>query len=102
MTVKHVKFRVDVPCGKLGMVIDTPDGGAPIVHAIKPDSILADRVQTGDYLVEFDGEDVRQLSAVSVSQRISQKSEQERVMYFVRRVVLERTDDTVHLESRAC
>ena len=102
MTVKHVKFRVDVPCGKLGMVIDTPDGGAPVVHAIKPDSVLADRVMMGDYLVEFDGEDVRHMSAVAVSQMISQKSEQERVMYFVRRVVLERTDDTVLLESRAC
>jgi len=103
-TVKHVKFRVDVPCGKLGMVIDTPNGGAPLVHAMKPDSVLADRVQQGDYLVEFDGQDVRKLSAVAVSQLISEKSDQERVMYFVRRVVVDTTtgDDTVNGESRAC
>lgn len=103
-TVKHVKFRVDVPRGKLGMVIDTPNGGAPVVHAMKPDSVLADRLQPGDYLVEFDGRDVRKLSAVAVSQLISEKSDKERVMYFVRRVVVDATtgDDTVGGESRAC
>jgi hypothetical protein len=42
------KFEVQVPPGKLGMVIDTPNNGVPVVHAIKQESVLCDRVQVGD------------------------------------------------------
>lgn len=48
---EQVPFEITVPAGKLGMVIDTPNGGFPIVHAIKDTSILADRVRVGDRLV---------------------------------------------------
>lgn len=78
------KYEVDVPPGKLGMVIDTPSGGVPVVHAIKADSILADQVKVGDRLISVDGEDVTTLTAVQVSRLISSKSQQERLLVFLR------------------
>lgn len=78
------KFEVTVPAGKLGMVIDTPNGGVPVVHAIKTESILSSSVQVGDRLVSVDGEDVTAMTAVQVSKLISLKSDQKRVLAFVR------------------
>jgi C-terminal processing protease CtpA/Prc len=78
-------FEITVPAGKLGMVIDTPNGGFPIVHAIKDTSILADRVRVGDRLVSVDGQDCTTMSALQVSKLISLKSGQTaRVLVFVR------------------
>jgi hypothetical protein len=43
-------MMVRVPAGKLGMVIDTPNGSPPMVHAIKSESVLNDSgVQAGDF-----------------------------------------------------
>ena len=81
---RQVRFEVSVPPGKLGMVIDTPNGGVPWVHAIKSDSILAPHVKVGDRLVLVDGDDVTIMSAMQVSQLISLKSDQNRVLVFVR------------------
>ena len=82
---QQVPFEITVPAGKLGMVIDTPNGGFPIVHAIKDTSILAERVRVGDRLVSVDGQDCTTMTAVQVSKLISLKSEQEsRVLVFVR------------------
>lgn len=78
------RFEVTVPPGKLGMVIDTPNGGVPVVHAIKSESILSNRVKVGDRLVAVDEEDVTAMTAVQVSKLISLKSDQERVLSFVR------------------
>ncbi|GAX10002.1 hypothetical protein FisN_25Lh150 [Fistulifera solaris] len=78
------KFEVHVPPGKLGMVIDTPNGGVPIVHAIKPESVLADKVVVGDRLISVDGEDVTSMTAVQVSKLISVKSNEDRILKFVR------------------
>lgn len=78
------RFDVSVPPGKLGMVIDTPNGGVPVVHAIKSESILSSRVKVGDKLVAVDHEDVTSMTAVQVSKMISLKSDQKRVLSFVR------------------
>jgi hypothetical protein len=43
------RFDVVAPAGKLGMVIDTPNGGVPVVHAIKETSVLADQVRVHWY-----------------------------------------------------
>jgi len=84
-TEDQVPFEITVPAGKLGMVIDTPNGGFPVVHAIKDTSILADKVRVGDRLVSVDGQDCTTMTAVQVSKLISLKSEQEkRVLVFVR------------------
>jgi hypothetical protein len=78
------KFEVTVPAGKLGMVIDTPNGGVPVVHAIKTESVLSTSVQVGDKLVSVDGEDVTAMTAVQVSKLISLKSDRKRILAFVR------------------
>lgn len=83
-TDADVRLEVTVPPGKLGMVIDTPHGGVPLVHAIKPNSILADQVQVNDRLVSVDGEDVTHMTAVQVSKLISLKADQTRILVFCR------------------
>ena len=74
----EVLIDIYVPAGKLGVVIDTPDDGAPVVHAIKESSVIAfiaDKLQVGDKLVAVDDEqDVRTMTAIKVSKLISRKS----------------------------
>ena len=93
------RFEVVVPPGKLGMVIDTPGGIAPVVHAIKPDSILASAVIVGDHLLSVDGEDVTYMTAVQVSKLISLKADQQRTMEFVRRGVVEAENSSSQLRD---
>ena len=62
------------PAGKLGVVIDTPDDGAPIVHAIKETSCVANKLKVGDKLIRVDEEDVTAMTAIKVSKLISRKS----------------------------
>ena len=79
------RFDVVAPAGKLGMVIDTPNGGPPVVHAIKETSVLADRVRVGDRLLTVDDEDCTAMTAMQVSKLISLKSEKPaRVLVFLR------------------
>ena len=66
------------------MVIDTPNNGVPVVHAIKQESVLCDRVHVGDRLISVDGENVTSMTAVQVSKLISLKSDQRRVLVFLR------------------
>ncbi|KAL7581629.1 hypothetical protein ACA910_022181 [Epithemia clementina (nom. ined.)] len=81
---QRIEFEVVVPPGKLGMVVDTPNGSSPVVHAIKPESVLSSKVMVGDRLTAVDGDDVTAMTAVQVSQLISLKADQKRVMTFVR------------------
>lgn len=79
------RFDVVAPAGKLGMVIDTPNGGFPVVHAIKDTSVLSDRVRVGDRLLSVDGDDCTAMTAMQVSKLISLKSEKPaRVLVFAR------------------
>jgi C-terminal processing protease CtpA/Prc len=71
---KEDVLEVIAPAGKLGVVIDTPDDGAPVVHAVKDSSVIADQIQVGDKLVAVDDEDVRAMTAIKVSKLISKKS----------------------------
>ena len=66
-------LHIFAPPGKLGVVIDTPDDGAPVVHAVKDTSVIADRIIVGDKLVAVDDEDVRSMTAIKVSKMISRK-----------------------------
>lgn len=78
-------IEVIAPAGKLGVVIDTPIQGAPIVHALRETSVLADRIRIGDKLISLDGEDISGKSAIQVSKMISSKSTNpERYMTFLR------------------
>ena len=68
---------VFAPAGKLGVVIDTPNDDAPVVHAVKDASPISDQVRVGDKLVAVDDEDVRAMTAIKVSKLISKKSTNE-------------------------
>jgi len=70
----EVLMDIYAPPGKLGVVIDTPDDGAPVVHAVKETSVIAGKLQVGDKLVAVDDEDVRNMTAIKVSKLISRKS----------------------------
>jgi hypothetical protein len=83
----EMEDRVEViaPAGKLGVVIDTPSGGVPIVHAIKESSVLAKQVQVGDRLVSVDDEDTTGMTAMQVSKLISLRADSDsRTLVFVR------------------
>jgi C-terminal processing protease CtpA/Prc len=86
--VKEVALDVWAPPGKLGVVIDTPNDGAPVVHAIKDSSVIADKLQVGDKLIAVDDENVEEMTAIKVSKLISRKSANAtRKLSIVRQVV---------------
>jgi membrane-associated protease RseP (regulator of RpoE activity) len=88
--VKEELINVFAPPGKLGVVIDTPDDGAPVVHAVKDSSVIADKMQVGDKLVAVDDEDVRSMTAIKVSKLISRKSANpSRKLTIIRSTVIE-------------
>lgn len=60
-------IEILAPAGKLGVVTDTPDDGAPVVHAVKDSSVISDQIQVGDKLIAVDDEDVRTMTAIKVS-----------------------------------
>lgn len=72
--VREEMFEVYAPSGKLGVVIDNPDGRNPTIHAVKDTSPIASQVRVGDRVVAVDDEDVRSMSAMRVSRLISRKS----------------------------
>jgi len=67
-------FDVIAPPGKLGVVIDTPNSGAPVVYNIKENCPLKDLLMVGDKVICVDGEDVRSMTAVKVARLISKRS----------------------------
>ena len=75
--IKSETYHVNAPPGKLGVVIDTPDNGPPVVHAVKDSSVLFDQIHVGDKLMKVDDEDVTTMTAVRVSKLISHKSANE-------------------------
>ena len=88
--VKEELIDIYAPPGKLGVVIDTPDEGAPVVHAVKDSSVIADKIRVGDKLVAVDDEDVRSMTAIKVSKLISRKSANpSRKLSLIRTTVIE-------------
>lgn len=78
-------FEVRAPPGLLGMVVDKIGScGAPVVRAIQPDSVLSGKVQIGDRLLSVNHRDVSGVSAKDVSNLISFKQNEERLLKFVR------------------
>ena len=77
-------FEVRAPPGKLGMVVDTPNGGVPVVRAIRTDSVLHGSVLVGDRLISVDNKDVTSMTALEVSSLISLKQHQHRLLVFCR------------------
>ena len=81
---EYEQIKVVAPPGKLGVVIDTPLSGSPMVYAIKDTSVLANQVRIGDKLISVDGRDTTQLSAIKVSMLISSKDKNNRILVFER------------------
>lgn len=69
-------MEIYAPPGLLGVVIDTPGGGSPVVHAIKDTCPIRKEIYVGDRLVAVDDVDVRGMTAIDVSKLISKKSGQ--------------------------
>lgn len=70
------RVEVDAPAGVLGLVLETNVDGIPVVHAIKPNSVLAGNVLIGDRLLSVDGHDVSVMLASDVSKLIASKKDQ--------------------------
>lgn len=88
--IREQVLHVLAPSGKLGVVIDTPDEGPPIVHAVKESSVLLGQVLVGDHLLAVDDEDVRTLTAIQVSKMISKRNSQpSRKLTLVRTSIVE-------------
>lgn len=64
------------PSGKLGLIIDTPNEGPPVVYAIKDSSVLGNKVSVDDRLIAIDDIDVRNMTAIEVSKLISSRNSQ--------------------------
>jgi C-terminal processing protease CtpA/Prc len=69
------EFVVRVPAGALGVVLETTDGGVPSVDHIYSNSLLADRVRLGDWLVAVDGRNVTSINVAAVSRLIASKKD---------------------------
>jgi len=83
--MQQERIEIFAPPGKLGVVIDTFDNGQPGVNAIRGDSVLKDKLRVGDVLIEFDGEDTTNMTALEVSRMIgSRSSNAVRKLVFVR------------------
>jgi len=84
---KEEIIEVYAPAGKLGVVIDTPNSGAPVVYNIKDTCPIADKLRVGDKLIAVDNEDVRSMTAPKVSKLISQKSKNRTRKFTVMRAI---------------
>lgn len=82
--VREIFIDVIAPAGKLGVIIDTPNDGAPVIYAVKEACPIVDKVQIGDKLVAVDDEDVRAMSAMKVSKLLSSKSTSHRKLTLIR------------------
>jgi hypothetical protein len=92
---KVLRFQVNVPPGRLGMLLDSGSDGRPMVHTIKPESVFCSHpVQVGDSLVMVDDTDVSRWNATKVSQLIVSKARQPRRVF-----TFERVSDDEHSEQ---
>jgi C-terminal processing protease CtpA/Prc len=68
------KYTVIAPAGKLGVILDNPDDGAPVIHTVKETSPLLGKINVGDRLVNIDNVDVSGYTPAQVVQLLSTKS----------------------------
>ena len=84
VNVAEELLTVRVCAGKLGIVLDSPDNGAPVIHDLKETSPISDKVRIGDRLVAVDDEDVRNMTAIKASKLISRNSGSSRKLTVIR------------------
>ena len=82
----YQRLVVIAPSGILGLVLDNVTGNLPIVHAVKDGSLLAGRLQKGDFLLSVDEIDCHGMSAREVSDVITDRGHRsERRLVLLRR-----------------
>lgn len=78
--------EITIPAGKIGIVVDSPDSGPPMIHAIKPTSILSGIVKEGDRIVGFNKEDTSKLTAMQLTHLIIESSDKNDRNLVIRRI----------------
>ena len=78
-------IELSVPQGPLGLIVDTIRGDIPTVHSIQDDSILRDKVMTGDRLISVNNIDTTEMAAGNVSKLIASFKNADRTLVFVRK-----------------
>jgi hypothetical protein len=68
-------FDVFAPPGPLGIVVDTGKEG-PVVHSLKPSSVLLGLVTPGDLIVGLDDMDTRGMTAATLTRMMAKRSNQ--------------------------
>lgn len=77
------RYEVEAPPGRLGIVLATSDGGAPVVQAISDSSPLIGQIREGDILLMVDGIDVTDMMASDVSNLIASKQSNSARIFFM-------------------
>jgi uncharacterized protein (UPF0147 family) len=80
-------FEISVGPGKLGLVIDSPDSGPPVVHAIKASSALFGSMCVGDRIIKFDDFDTTSFTAMQLTRIIAASFNKEERVFVVKRQV---------------
>ncbi len=89
-------FTVVAPAGKLGVVLNNPNGDLPVVYAIKESSALRGMIMVGDLLISVDEVDCRGMTSSSVSAFLTSRSRNPtRTLVLARGSVMNNTVSTV-------
>jgi len=63
--------QIEVPPGKLGIVIDTTDDGCPVVHHINDESALKGKLTEGDTILSIDNVSTKGMNSAALSTLIA-------------------------------
>lgn len=78
------EYEVEVPPGPLGIVIATPELGAPIVQGVKEDCRVRRDVRIGDRIISIDAEDVSDLPKSTILKMLADRGDKYRTLGFSR------------------
>ena len=67
VTLGKEVLDLKLPPGTLGLILDSPDTGWPLVHDIKSFSVANGLLKVGDRLVSIEGKDVRTIKSTDMS-----------------------------------
>ena len=73
--IRYQTFQYDCPPGPLGIIIETTTEG-PMVHNVKPKSILNGTLLPGDLIIGLDDNDTSTMTAPQITRLMANKSQQ--------------------------
>merc|ERR1740121_391464 len=76
--------EVKAPPGRLGLEISTAVGPIPVIHGVKPSSVLKRRIKPLDLLLAIDDEDITKMSAFEIMKMMKLKSFRNRNLTLLR------------------